>query len=170
MNRKFGFTIVELLVAITIMVILLILSVVNLRSSQANARDEERKTDISNIALVLEDLYVNGTSSNPTYRGSYPYTTAVSSSANIDAWFTDTDRNSLRAPGVTAPTYSIVPATSSSTNPTSVTPQPTTSTYVYQPLTSTGALCNTLGSCRKFNLYYLLETTAGVQVVTSKNQ
>lgn len=59
-----GFTIVELIVTITIMAILLTLGVVNLRSSQANARDAERKTDIESLATNLETFYNSGTNSS----------------------------------------------------------------------------------------------------------
>ena len=53
MKRR-GFTIVELIIVITIMGTLLILGVVNLRGSQANSRDAERRTDIETIATHME--------------------------------------------------------------------------------------------------------------------
>ncbi len=62
--RRRGFTIVELVIVITIMAILLTLGVVNLRSAQANARDTERKTDIESIAQHLETYYTSGTDSS----------------------------------------------------------------------------------------------------------
>jgi prepilin-type N-terminal cleavage/methylation domain-containing protein len=68
MRRHVGFTLVELLITITIMVILMTLAVFSLRSVQANARDEERETDISAIARGLEQRYVNGSPSSPPIR------------------------------------------------------------------------------------------------------
>jgi prepilin-type N-terminal cleavage/methylation domain-containing protein len=59
MNRR-GFTIIELLVVITIMGILLTLGVANLRGTQINARDEERKGDVSSIATHLETYFKYG--------------------------------------------------------------------------------------------------------------
>ena len=56
-----GFTIIELVIVITIMAILLTLGVVNLRGSQANGRDAERKTDIETIAQHLETYFTSGT-------------------------------------------------------------------------------------------------------------
>jgi len=65
MNRR-GFTIVELIIVITIMGILITLGVVNLRSAQANGRDTERKTDIDTIAQHLEVYFTSGTDSSAT--------------------------------------------------------------------------------------------------------
>jgi prepilin-type N-terminal cleavage/methylation domain-containing protein len=61
-----GFTIVELIIVITIMAILMTLGVVNLRNAQVNARDTERKTDISTIAKYLEVYYTSGNNSTST--------------------------------------------------------------------------------------------------------
>ena len=49
-----GFTIVELIITITIMGILLVLAVVNVSGTQAQARDDERKADVESISLNLE--------------------------------------------------------------------------------------------------------------------
>lgn len=73
MKRR-GFTIVELLIVITIMGALLILSVANLRGSQISARDSERKTDVETIALHLDNFYVFGSDTSTTL-GRYPSTT-----------------------------------------------------------------------------------------------
>jgi prepilin-type N-terminal cleavage/methylation domain-containing protein len=59
--RRRGFTIVELIIVITIMAILMTLGVVNLRGSQAGGRDTERKTDVESIAQHLESYYTSGT-------------------------------------------------------------------------------------------------------------
>lgn len=169
-RHQAGFTVVELIITMTIMAILLTLGVVNLRSTQATGRDEERKTDVSNIALYLDGIYNSGTTANPDYKGSYPVVSAVSNAANIATWFADFDSRNLRAPNVTAPTYSITPATNATQTPSGVAPQPTINTYIYQPIDSNGALCTTQGDCRKFNLYYLLEAGGGAVQVRSKNQ
>ena len=169
--RATGFTVVELIITLVIMAVLLVLGVASLRSTSLTSRDEERKTDTSDIALFLETLYSNGTSAHPEYKGAYPIVSAVNSTANITAWFADFDAKNLRAPGVNAPTFSITPATNALQAATDVTPQPTITTYVYQPIDSSGGLCDTLGSCRKFNLYYLPEQAgATVQMITSRNQ
>ena len=51
MNR--GFTVVEILVTLVVMAIILTLGTVNLRSSLANGRDSERKSDIESITRGL---------------------------------------------------------------------------------------------------------------------
>lgn len=168
MKNPSGFTVVELIITMAIVAILLTLGVVNLRSTEVSGRDADRKGDISNTALFLETIYNNGTAAQPTYKGSYPLASAVSSTTDIETWFAEFDFKNLRAPGVS--TYSIMPATNATQTTAGVTPQPTIAQYVYQPIDSTGALCTTLGACRKFNLYYRLEANSSIVMVTSRNQ
>lgn len=164
MNRR-GFTIVELIVVISVMGILLVLGVVNLRGSQANARDAERKTDIETIAIHLDTFYNSGTEGS-TSVGRYPSTVIVGIETTI---LRDIDPESLATPGATS--SSLVAATNSTQTTADVSPQPNINQYVYQPIQSDGTLC-TLESqeCRKFNLYYKLETDNAVYILTSKNQ
>lgn len=61
-----GFTIVELIITITIMGILMTLAVVNINSTQASARDNERTADIDAIQTNLESFYTGGISTAPT--------------------------------------------------------------------------------------------------------
>ena len=168
MNRR-AFTIVELLIVIALMGILLTLSVVNLRSTQVSARDTERKTDIDNIAMQLEIYYKSGTDGSSVL-GRYP-STALVGSTNIQASLRDADLKSFTPPGATSADTGFVAATNNVQTPAGVTPQPTATTYVYQPLQQDETLC-TLESqmCTKFNLYYKLETDGQVYMKTSKNQ
>lgn len=170
-----GFTVVELLIVITVMAILLTLAVVNVRSAQANARDAERRTDVENIALTLESFYnathtVPGSPSFDLSR-SYPSTTATAS-ADPANWIIPyieqrTPAKSLYAPGVDHDgPPSLVVATNNATNPTLVVPEPTLTTYVYQPLSNDpynvgagDALCTSFVTlpCNSFTIYYLVE-------------
>jgi prepilin-type N-terminal cleavage/methylation domain-containing protein len=59
MKRR-GFTIVELVVVMTIMAILLGLGIFGLQKSQANARDAERRSDVEAMMRGLEERYKNG--------------------------------------------------------------------------------------------------------------
>jgi prepilin-type N-terminal cleavage/methylation domain-containing protein len=166
-----GFTIVELIIVITIMGILLTLGVVNLRGSQIGARDSERVSDVENISLALEDFYRNGNDSvsNGSYAGT---STSSATNATIVTTLRDIDIKIILAPGVTdESTKSLISATNTTQTTVGVTPQPEIDQYVYQPLLSTGALCtsSTLG-CRKFNIFYRLESDNTVYMVTSKNQ
>ena len=165
MRQSAGFTLIELLITITLMVILLTLSVVSLRSTQANARDEERKTDVAVIAQQLEHYYTAGSDTVST-PGSYPPTQAVDTETEVKTVLRDLDPKVLRAPDVAdASTMSFGVATSNAQ------PAPVLNAYIYQPLTASGALCQLVtDECRKFTLFYTLETSALLQQVVSRNQ
>jgi len=166
-DRRDGFTLIELLVTIVIMTILLTLVVVNLRSSQATARDEERKTDINIIAQQLEDYYAGN---NGGEAGRYPAVGQMDGKDAIRSTLRDIDIKALQAPGTTGDAISLMVATNNSS-----TQSPPVNTYIYQPLTSSGQLCTEDSSyiedeCRRYVLYYQLETVPGVQTLISKNQ
>ena len=166
-----GFTIVELIITITIMGILLTLAVVNLTATQVNGRDAERKGDIEAITSNLETFYRTG-SDNSTSLGRYPSTVITSgNTTTVRSILRDINFNSLTPPGASSMATGFVPATNTTQTTTGVSPQPTTSQYVYQPLKSDGSLCtDETQECRKFNLYYHLEADNTIYMVTSKNQ
>ena len=167
--KQRGFTIVELIITITIMAILLALGVVNLTGTQVSARDSERKTDIENISLHLETYYNSGTDGS-TVIGRYPSVDATTGLIGHETTLLrDIDKNSFIAPDKT--TTSLIAATNNTQTTSGVTPQPTIDQYVYQPIQGDGTLC-TLASqeCRKYNLYYRLEADNTVNLLTSKNQ
>lgn len=80
MNRR-GFTIIELIITITIMALLIVLSFVNLDSSQINSRDAERKADIEAIAIHLDNFYNVGSDTSTT-TGRYPSTVLTQNGAS----------------------------------------------------------------------------------------
>ena len=126
--KRHGFTIVELIITITIMSILLALGVVNLTSTQINARDSERKTDIENISLHLETYYNSGTDGSIVI-GRYPSLDATTGLIGHETTLLrDIDKNSFIAPGKT--TTSIVAATNSVKTTAGVLPQPTIDQYI----------------------------------------
>lgn len=170
--RRSGFTLIEVLVTITIMAVLLIIAVAIMRSGEANARDDQRKTDVTTIAQQLEAYYTSGLNGTTTI-GQYPGLDQVPGSSGNAATdenttkstLRDLDWNALRAPGVSSSSNMSLIAAGGTGAQT-----PTVGQYIYQPLTSSGALCSlTSSGCRKFNIYYALET-GGVQMITSKNQ
>lgn len=164
-----GFTIVELIVVITIMGILLVLGVVNFSSSQANSRDSERKTDIETIATYLENYYRSGTTGAAV--GKYPSVDPTNSLIGQEStYFKDLKADAIKTPG--SLTSSLVAATNNTQTTAGVLPQPTISQYVYQPIATDASLCNSLATkeCRKFNLFYRLEVDGLVYMMTSKNQ
>lgn len=167
-----GFTIVELLITITIMGILLVLGVVGISSTQVRARDDKRTADVQSIALHLESFYKTG-STGSTVLSRYPTTDLATSAATMTSYLPDIDTKSLTAPGASGPTSSFIAATNAIQTVAGVAPQPTISQYVYQPILNTSLLCTgTTGTedCRKFNIYYRLESDNTVYMITSKNQ
>jgi len=177
MTRR-GFTIVELIITITIMGILLTLAVVNLNTTQISSRDVERKTDIETIATALEAYYNSNDTSHSGAAdlagGSYPATINISSDTNLKTALPGIDPRAIRAPGVeTTDPKSLTVATNNVQTTAGVLPQPTISTYVYQPIKKDNSLCTQIvnqGDCRKFNLYYKLEADGAVYKVISKHQ
>jgi prepilin-type N-terminal cleavage/methylation domain-containing protein len=172
MTHRAGFTLIEVLTTITIMVILLTLSVVGLSVYQANARDEERKTDVAQIAQQIEDYYQTDQQITPgTFtNGTYPPTASMNSQSNIVAALPNIDLRALRDPATpTTSSISLIVASNAST-PTLASLN-SGKTYIYQPLDTNNALCTTIAQeCRKFNLYYTLETDLTVKAITSKHQ
>lgn len=164
MRRNAGFTIVELVITLTIMVILITLAVASLSDGMARSRDGERETDVKNIIVFQENYYI---------RNGGWYLPVSATGAGADSWYENIDKNNLRAPGIVAPNNSLVAATNAVQTTSGVLPQPTKDTYVYQPLTSTGARCTNPGppnECRRFNIFYLREYDNTVVMVSSKNQ
>jgi prepilin-type N-terminal cleavage/methylation domain-containing protein len=169
MNRR-GFTVVEMIITVTVMGILLTLAVVSVNTSQIKARDDERKTDIASIALALEDFYKTGSASSTEF-GVYPSLGILTSEAALKAALPDATPESFLAPDSESLLESFVPALNNETVAGGLTPLPEPFQYVYQPLMADGTLCDTGDTdCRKFNLYYRLEEDRTIVKVTSKNQ
>lgn len=188
-ERAGGFTLIELLITITIMVILLALTVVSLRSTQANARDEERKTDVESIARHLEVFYDSGvlgstsTSYAPTLASSstyhhlavfspssnkarYPSTEAMDTEDEIKFTLRDIDSKTIRSPGIAETSSpSLIVANNAGAQ------TPTINQYIYQPLTRSNTRCTSESDdCHRYILYYRLETNASVQKIESRRQ
>jgi prepilin-type N-terminal cleavage/methylation domain-containing protein len=173
--RTRGFTIVEVIVTITIMGILFTLAVVGVGATQLKARDNERQVDIEVIASNLESFFKSGRGDLSTSQtlGRYPTTNLNSSAATMELLLENIDTNALMAPGITDPTDTFKAATNAVQSASGVTPAPTKDHYIYQPLFPNGTLCTGVAGtedCRKFNLYYRLEGDNTVYMVTSKNQ
>jgi prepilin-type N-terminal cleavage/methylation domain-containing protein len=164
--RTRGFTIVEIIVTITIMGILLTLAVVGVGATQQKARDDERIADVEAFASHLESFYRTGKDTNSRLNR-YPSTDLIDSGvSSITTNLRDIDLKSVMAPGVTDPltTLKIAPTNS-------LTQTPTKDEYIYQPLQGDGTLCTgSSQDCRKYYIYYFLEGDSTVHVYSSKNQ
>lgn len=189
MKRSSGFTLVEILVTITIMVILMTLAVASIRSTQVRARDEDRRNDVENIARHLDSLYTRGvsfpytdstaTDVTATLKGSYPSTLQMSDPESRDTIFADLPPATLIDPSKESSSESLLMAENTLTGldaniaASSVLPAPGADfPYVYQPLADDGTLCDTDAKvCRKFNIYYQIENTPKISgVVKSRNR
>lgn len=174
MTRR-GFTIVELIITITIMGILLTLAVVNVNSTQLRARDDERKADVEAIAVNMEAFFNTGTNNTVNF-GRYPSTGVAGSDNNIKTSLRDADLKSFIAPGVANTTLTFLASNNTGTAPNiqttaGVLPQPTINQYVYQPIRTDGSICISGNvDCRKFNIFYRLEADNTIYRITSKNQ
>jgi prepilin-type N-terminal cleavage/methylation domain-containing protein len=169
--KRYGFTVVELVITITIMAILLALAVANFNSSETSSRDAERASDTKTLATHLELFYKNGTNSS-TSTGRYPSTAIFSNGqTSIKEFLPDIDLLSATAPGAPDASASFIPATNTNQLEGGVTPQPTISQYVYQPIQTNGSLCTAeTQECRKFSLFYRSEVDNSIKKVISKNQ
>jgi prepilin-type N-terminal cleavage/methylation domain-containing protein len=164
--RTRGFTIVEIIVTITIMGILLTLAVVGVGATQQQARDNERVADVEAFAAHLESFYRTGKDSNSRLNR-YPSTGLIDSGvSSITTNLRDIDLKSVMAPGVTDPLVTLKIASTNSLSQT-----PTKDEYIYQPLQGDGTLCTgSSQDCRKYYIYYFLEGDSTVHVYSSKNQ
>lgn len=184
MGSRSGFTIVELMVTVTVLVILLTVAVVRLTSTQAGSRDQEREADISALATALESFYQNGSSSGSIPRGYYPGAIQVQAAASTTPPFHNflegIDRNIYTAPDRTIhnsfginPSYASAPVGSNADGSYSDSQARALLSafhYLYQPLQRDNTFCATYTNCVKFNLYYLNEDTDTVVRVRSKQQ
>jgi len=164
--RTRGFTIVELLVVITVMAILIPVTMFSIGGLNKTSRDRERESDVSSIARQLELVYTNKTvGSSPTYPG----TTSLGGSATPprESVFGGSTSEITKAPNSSG--FSIVAATNTTATTSGVRPVPTPTTYVYQPIPKSGsAVCTSL--CSSFNLYYLNESDSSIIMVKSQRQ
>ncbi|MFY9228011.1 MAG: type II secretion system protein [Candidatus Microsaccharimonas sp.] len=163
--KQRGFTVVELIITITIMGILLLVTVVNVNATQAAARDDERRSDVESLALHLETFYTNGRDGTTMF-GRYSSTGLTTSGvSSIKDNLRDIDLKSVMAPGITDPLQTLIMA------PDNTPQNPTKDQYIYQPLQADGSLCTSGGQyCTKFIIYYRTEVDNAVHTVLSKNQ
>jgi prepilin-type N-terminal cleavage/methylation domain-containing protein len=101
----------------------------------------------------------------------YPFVGESLTLESIRQTLRDIDSKSLLAPGMSDVAQTFTMATNNNQTTAGVLPQPTINQYIYQPIQSNGSLC-TLESqeCRKFNLYYRLESDNSIRMITSRNQ
>ena len=149
MSKKIhaAFTIIEIAVVLTISIVLLMLGTISLSTAERRNRDSERKADMDMMIQCLESGYIN----TNTYIGTI-----------ADMSLCPKSKDFMTPPDASA--VATVLATNTSTTLEGIRPIPTKTTYVFQPLTETGALCT--NNCKTYNLYYYSEYENYVVKVT----
>lgn len=172
-----GFTLLEVLIAITIMTTLSTLMVIGLRSSQAYARDDERRADIASLARGLENYYTNGAADGSRslgvghYPGGDDIADAISGNYLYNGLLPGTTASHFKEPGSSGNNFIVANnSPSGDYTDTEARSQLDDKPYLYQPMTESGSLCRDWVDCTKFNLYYITETDNTVHIIRSKNQ
>ena len=107
MIKRKGFTVIELVIAITVIIILLGIGTVGFRSSKVRYRDREREADVQAIAAYLEQIYPkeikNASGKVIKSAGSYPPLPEEigDTTSDLEIIFAGLDPESLTPPGVT---------------------------------------------------------------------
>ena len=106
MIKRKGFTVIELVIAMTVVIVLLGLGTVGFRSSRAHYRDREREADVQAIAAYLEQIYPkeikNAGGKVIKSAGSYPALReeTTDTTADMELIFADLDPESLTPPKI----------------------------------------------------------------------
>lgn len=191
---KRGFTVVEILIALTIMVILLTLGVLSMDSLDKNARDKERESDIATIARGLERRYEEGNpvlANGDSLKGMYPGTNEAlhMSGAERVGWDPETVPGGYFFENLPGTSHaSIVSPIQNKDNlseegwriicVSSCAPAGDTNqinahfvddNYVYEPVDRNGNICYS-NDCSSFSLYWKSEVEDTIKVVKSKHR
>lgn len=157
MEKRRGFTIIELTIVIVVMAILLVLGTVGFRGIQAASRDKEREADIQAIAAYLESIYTREIRSGATIvkpAGAYPSIESLNNQIYRDLVLSELEPGAKHGPE-TGKTDILVAA------PGAGTITKDKNKYIYEPLLSTAGSrprCLAAGvECRSFVLHYKLE-------------
>lgn len=164
--KRSGFTVIELIIVVTIMGVLIVMGTLSMSDSQIKARDVDRRNDMESLALQLEAYYNTGSIVNET-NGRYPSINEFI--GNEESLMVGLKLSSISAPGFSEST--LVAATTNSEGTDVIQPNPTMDIYIYQPISQDGSLCITnTQECRKFNLYYTNEFNGNINIIRSKNR
>jgi prepilin-type N-terminal cleavage/methylation domain-containing protein len=103
-NKKEGFTLIELIVSITIVAVITTLAMVNFGATNKKARDSRRASDLQKVAIALEmSRQVGGT--YPTASGGLP--TGLVAAGYLQVWPTDPKSYSYVYAAPTSYTYTL---------------------------------------------------------------
>ncbi|HEX6258299.1 MAG TPA: prepilin-type N-terminal cleavage/methylation domain-containing protein [Candidatus Saccharimonadales bacterium] len=178
--QSLGFTIVELLIVIVVVVILASIGFSTISDVQRKARDAERDSDVRSLVTYLE-LFYNGPGQgsypriySDTTPGSGASQVNLSNDTDVKAKIADFDLEVLRAPQ--RDDNSIIFATNNGTPPIS-TPGTvnagfaSTVGYLYQPRTATGERCiSETQICTQYKIHYVKESDTSAVITRTGGQ
>lgn len=165
MYKRSGFTIVELLVAMTVLVILATITTFQVGKTMENARDVERTNDVASLARRLEQAYTAQELGSP----SYPSTTQLAVNiGSLDGTVARLDAEVFQAPDTEH--NSVIMAETKWPSTPLQDRAITVDDYVYQPLASDGTLCTGTVTCVRFFLFYKLEVNETIITIKSIHQ
>ena len=153
MNRKHGFTIIELLVTIVILGVLVSISIFGYNKIQASSRDSQRSARIGAITEALEKYYAKN--------GEYPSCAAMTQDG------TTVTTNVLVG---LAKDALLVPYPGSATNSIICTSLTGASSDAYAYIGDGSATCSTGTSCLQYTLQYKEEESGAIKSITSRHQ
>jgi len=167
-----AFTMIELIIAITIIGILSLLTITISESVRTGAKDQERLDDVSSIIRRLEQMYIAQESGAPSYPSTVELLGGITNGSGVGRWV---DSSIFKSPDQS--NSSVIAATSTSLVAPAGVGQPTKDQYVYQPFNSAGALCTSANStavatdnCVRFIIYYRTELDNAINKVVSFHQ
>lgn len=180
MHKRYGFTVVELVIVVIIVGILISIGAISFRATRVDARNKERETDVQMIANYLESIYSREFSEGGSvikHAGAYPQRDILhpANASKFDIVFSEVQKSALYSPS-SSTTRALIPNNNPSTaagiNTSNVTPQNSDSSYIYVPLNGEGSNTCTVADnrCRMFQIYYKLEGESGYRMLESKRK
>jgi len=146
-----GFTIVELIIVITIIGLLTTIGVFSFTKVQANTRDAQRSSNIASLSEALEKYYDKN--------GEYP---SCNTLTRTPAVVTSTTLIGMNPEALTVPTAA------SGTNSLTCTSLTTASADGFAYIGDTSTTCSTGVACLGFTLQYEEESTGTIISVSSR--
>lgn len=156
-TKAAGFTLIELIIIVTVLGILTAIVFTSDSGYVPRANDSERKNDTQTIVSEIERAYrANAVAAGPSYP---PTSVGAAGLANIVE-----NQDAITAPRNDANSLAMA---ANSTVPQA----PTINQYIYQPFNKDGGLC-TAAPCVRFILYYRQEVSPGsvVQIHSMRQQ
>lgn len=181
-----GFSIIEVTIVVIMIVVLTLLGIASFRSSQASARDDERRTKAETIARAIESMYKNGNTQFGVNPGEYPNTYDVNTAitnGRLSGLLLDIDTSILSYSWQTDTTN--VATIGSSANPlanesdTIINSALNTDKIFYEPIREGSGASDTdrweacyaaSHACRRFNIYFKRESDGQRVTIRSMQQ